>query len=547
VIADPAGWVDATTPCAFWPNVLRAWLNEPIGERHTWLTKNAVRIEAGRRMGCFDAHGYTEARRVATEAFLAACARDRRHVPAMEVPNAFAWAADRVARMHDDELPAQIGSSARPHAHDTVDLFAYQAEKAAARAAPARVRRTGGERAATLASARATFRKWLGEDYDLDALDVTLAVLAVENLDGDPLWLLVVSGSGNAKTETVCAANQVDGVHIASTIASEGALLSATSKRERSAEASGGLLREIGHRGTLVLKDVTSVLSMGREMRAQVLAALREVYDGAWMRNVGTDGGRKIEWQGRIAFLGAVTTAWDTHHAVVSQMGDRFVLLRMSSKHGRLRAGRQAIANTGSEAVMRAELAAAVRDVIAGADRDAVALTDDETERLLAAADLVTLSRTAVEFDFQGNPTQAHEPEMPTRFAKQLAQVLRGAVAVGMPRNEALRLALRCARDSMPPIRLQIIDYLAAHQAGAYTTDVRKGVKLPRTTVDRQLQALHMLGVLDCAEEEYGSEGSRFRWRYSLADGINPTVLVIPDRTQTCPDLLVTGRSEGVV
>ena len=44
---------------------------------------------------------------------------------------------------------------------------------------------------------------WLGEDYDLDALDAMLAAAAVERLDGDPLWLLIVSGSGDAKTETV--------------------------------------------------------------------------------------------------------------------------------------------------------------------------------------------------------------------------------------------------------------------------------------------------------------------------------------------------------
>jgi hypothetical protein len=319
-------------------------------------------------------------------------------------------------------------------------------------------------------------------------------------------------------------------VHIASTITSESALLSATSKRERTQDASGRLLREIGERGALVVKDVTTILSMAREARGQVLAALREIYDGTWIRNVGSDGGRKIPWQGRIAFIGAVTTAWDTAHSVVAAMGDRFVLLRLSSREGRLRAGRQAIANTGNEEAMCAELAAAVADVVAGVGGQGVDLSDDETDRLLVAADLVTLVRTAVEYDYQGNPTQAHEPEMPTRFAKQLAQVLRGAVAVGLSREAALRLAIRCARDSMPPIRLAILDYLANHTGGAYTAEVRKGVNLPRTTVDRQLQGLHMLGVLDCAEHEYSLDGGRHRWHYSLAEGISPTVLAVPKR-----------------
>jgi hypothetical protein len=445
-----------------------------------------------------------------------------------------AWAIGR-ARVSD-------AGARQARAGAAVDILRYAAEKAAAPAVS--VRRTPVEQAHALAEARSVFRKWLGEGYDLDALDAVLATLAVERLDGDPVWLLNITGSGNAKTETVCSSASVDGVVITSSIASEGALLSATSKRERTAEANGGLLRKIGDRGTLVVKDVTTILSMDRTARAQVLAALREIYDGMWVRNVGTDGGREIPWRGRIAFVGAVTTAWDTHHSVVATMGDRFVLLRTSSREGRKQAGRQALRNIGSESQMRAELAAAVAQVLAGVDGPGATLTDDEDERLLAAADLVTLARTAVEYDYQGNPVQAHEPEMPTRFAKQLGQVLRGAVAIGMSRDAALRLALRCARDSMPPIRLAVIDWLAGHGSGG-TSEIRRGVNLPRTTVDRQLQGLHMLGVLDCDEVPYGANGSRM-WVYSLAEGVDPDALVIPARSESCPDLLV-GRHTAQV
>lgn len=370
-----------------------------------------------------------------------------------------------------------------------------------------------GNRAAreALAAAEATFTRWLGAEYDLDALRVMLATLAVERLDGDPLWLLLVSGSGNAKTETAQAAAGA-GAMVISTISSEGALLSATSKRERTADATGGLLRQLEPRGVLVLKDVTTVLSMSREPRAMVLAALREVYDGRWARTVGTDGARILEWSGRIALVGAVTTAWDAAHAVIASMGDRFVLLRMDSTTGRQAAGRRAIGNTGSEAIMRTELAAAVAEVIAAMDTTVTNVTDDETDVLLAAADLVTLSRTGVEYDFRGDVINAHAPEMPTRFAKQLTQVLRGAVAVGMARADALQLAIRCARDSMPPLRLRIVDDLAAHPDST-TTDVRRRLDTPHNTVDRQLQALHLLGVITVNESDKP-------WRYRLTDGI---------------------------
>lgn len=380
----------------------------------------------------------------------------------------------------------------------------------------------------TLADCRNAFAKWLGDDYDTDALDATLAAAAVQRLDGDPLWLLIISGSGNAKTETVQALAGA-GALVTSTITSEGALLSATSRKERSKEATGGLLRKLGS-GVLVIKDVTSILSMNRELRGQVLGALREVYDGSWSRNVGTDGGQTLDWVGRVTVVGAVTTAWDSHHAVVASMGDRFVLCRVDSSTGRQHAGRRAIGNTGSEAVMRAELSEAVAGVLAGMDPTPVTVTEAETDRLLAAADLVTLARTAVERDYQGNVIDAHAPEMPTRFAKQLTQIVRGGVALGMERDEALRLAIRCARDSVPPLRLAVIDDVAANP-GSSTADVRKRLAKPRATVDRELQALHMLGVLDCDEEETEWAGrAATRWYYTVSADIDPRALKISSK-----------------
>ena len=211
------------------------------------------------------------------------------------------------------------------------------------------------------------FHKWFGKEYDTDVIDAVLAAAAAERLTGDPLWLLVISGPGNTKTETVQSLSGA-GAFVTSTITSEGALLSASSHKNRVRTATGGLLRRIGDRGVLVIKDVTSILSADRNTRAGVLAALREVYDGKWERNVGTDGGQTLTWTGRITVIGAVTTAWDAAHGVVSVMGDRFVEVRSDSSVGRKRAGLQAIRNTGGEVAMRAELAAVVGGLIGHID-----------------------------------------------------------------------------------------------------------------------------------------------------------------------------------
>ncbi|WP_404472359.1 bifunctional DNA primase/polymerase [Microbacterium aerolatum] len=395
----------------------------------------------------------------------------------------------------------------------------------------------------SLAACHDAFRGWLGVDYDLGALDAVLAAAVIERMDGDPAWLLLISGSGNAKTETVQSLAGA-GAHIVSAIASEGALLSATSKGERSANATGGLLHEIGTSGILVPKDVTSMLSMDRTARGQVFAALREVYDGHWIRNVGTDGGRSLEWKGRLVVIGAVTTAWDRAHAdTISAFGDRFVVVRMDSTTGRVAAGRKAIGNTGSEQAMRAELAAAAAGVLEGADLTAGGPNDDEAARILAAADLVTLARTAVDVDYRGNVIDSHAPEMPTRFAKQLAQIFRGGVAIGLSRADALGLAIRVARDSMPPLRLEILEDVAAN-AWTPLREVVKRVDKPRSTVDRQLQALHLLGLLT-VDEEIATVGMHMRetttWRYTLAPGVDVSSIALTPSEQ--PHTTKKGKS----
>lgn len=387
-----------------------------------------------------------------------------------------------------------------------------------------------------------TFRRWFGDEYDLSAIDAVLATAAVERLDGDPLWLLLLSGSGNTKTETVNALAGA-GAIITSTITSDGALLSGSPPKEKTKESTGGLLRVCGSRGVLVIKDVTSILSMNRDSRGTVLAALREVHDGRWQRNVGTGGGRTLTWEGRLAVIGAVTTAWDRAHDVIASMGDRFVVLRTDSRAGRMAAGRRAIGNTGEETRMRQELAEAVAHALEELPpAQFVVVTEDEQERILAAADVVTRARTAVDYDYRGDVIDAHAPEMPTRFAKQLAQVLRGAVAIGLERSAALRLALRCARDSMPPLRLSILDDIARHP-GSLTKDVRQRLDMPRATVDRQLQALNLLRVLTYREEDAFHRGQPVTvWRYWLADGIHPDVLEPNSVPEMSP--LITGSTE---
>jgi predicted transcriptional regulator len=71
-------------------------------------------------------------------------------------------------------------------------------------------------------------------------------------------------------------------------------------------------------------------------------------------------------------------------------------------------------------------------------------------------------------------------------------------------------------------LRLNILGDVSAHPHST-TTAVAKRLQQPRTTVDRVLQELHALRLLDVEEAPFGEKG----WRYFLADDTDAATLAL--------------------
>jgi hypothetical protein len=222
---------------------------------------------------------------------------------------------------------------------------------------------------------------------DPTVLYVVAGAMAANRLDGDPVWLLVVGPPSSGKTEVLSSMSGLENVHPAATL-TEGALLSGTAQRDHAQDAKGGLLREIGEYGIVLAKDFGSVLSINRDTRSQMLAALREIYDGSWTRRVGVDGGKVLHWEGKIGLIGGCTPAFDRHHAVIAAMGDRFVLFRLGgmveSEESRQDRAKQlmqrALSGSGDEKQLRRQLSEAVIGLFAGIKDEPRDLIEDERE-----------------------------------------------------------------------------------------------------------------------------------------------------------------------
>ncbi len=383
--------------------------------------------------------------------------------------------------------------------------------------------------AVRLAECVATFREWLHMP-DAGALYTVLATVAANRAPGDPVWLLVVGPPGGGKTETINAiASQPDVFPVATL--TEGALLSGVAKRERAATAKGGLLLEIGEFGILLHKDFGSVLSMNRDSRAAVLAALREIYDGAWTRYVGTDGGRTLSWTGKIGLIAGCTPAIDSHHAVIGSMGERFVLYRLPATEADVQS-RRAMAHVGHEKAMRQELAVAASAVLATVDTARlVAAPDEETiDRLVMIAGLAVRCRSAVEREsYTHEITLIPEAEAPARLALVLLRLLNAFIAIGVDDEEAWRLVRKCALDSMPATRRSAIEDLIGRPDSSTTTEIAERTTYPTTTTRRTLEDLAAHGIV---VRQTQGPGRADRWAVSeFTRGRWPTVPQMSDKT----------------
>jgi hypothetical protein len=195
------------------------------------------------------------------------------------------------------------------------------------------------------------------------------------------------------------------------------------------------------------------VLSMNRDTRASVIVALREIYDGAWTRHVGTDGGQTLSWEGKIGLIAGCTPAIDSHHVVMGSMGERFVLFRVATTDEDDRAQvRRALARTGDRA-MRTALQDAVGRVLDHSDIGSQRHSPDAVTSswLVDLSTLAVRCRSAVERDGYTREIElipGHE--MPARLGLVLWRILRALRAIGVTDVEACELVVKIALDSMP-------------------------------------------------------------------------------------------------
>ena len=364
-----------------------------------------------------------------------------------------------------------------------------------------------GAQPATIEDTLKVFREWLLLDNDIPVLAM-LGTIAANRLPGDAIWLGIIAPPSSAKTEMLITLAKLPNTEMVGTLSVAG-LLSGTPRRQQTAGARGGLLQKIGAFGFLVLKDFGSILSLRPDTKLELLAALREIYDGKWTRVIGADGGKVLSWSGKIGVLFGCTRVYDSYYGVINELGDRFLLCRMEPNEKQFL---HAIKHANRAPQMRAQLVEAVTNLFAAplpAPRD---ISDKEINWLNDILQIAVRLRGAVKRDYRTRELEdIYGAEGPARFGKALERVLAGLDCLGVKRSKARTVVRAIAFDSVPPNRLRVYQHLKSIDPNwADTTIVGKAVSLPTKTTRRVLEELVVYGL---AKRDVPGPGKADLWR----------------------------------
>jgi hypothetical protein len=435
------------------------------------------------------------------EAFLAKLNGDR----PSEYGGIVAWAVSQANAADLDE----VCRLADRHRGDVTDLIGEHAD--------------GGDIAA-LARFVEQLRGWL-DLPDPGHVLLVMAAAASRDLDGEPVWLLLVAPPSSGKTEAVGLLDTVADGRL-NDVTQAGLL--GWSKGKTSIPS--GLLARIGKTGLVTFGDLSSLLaSSDRGGRDQVFGMLRRAYDGQVSRDIAppaktVDGNDRLSWSGRLTVVAAVTGAIDRYAAHAAELGPRWVQCRLPERDTPAKRRAAELARGGRLAEHRAIAREAASKLISdAAGRVGNIVIPKPVEMVIEDAALVTCwGRAAVPRHGYGRREIDGMPvvEEPPRLVRQLSALTRGLFALGLPEEYVIALVRRTALDSMPEGRRAVLGALA-HGEPLTTAALGRAAHMHRHMARMQAEEMEAIGVVLGEREGDDEEDDRrpVTWQLHGDDG----------------------------
>jgi len=355
------------------------------------------------------------------------------------------------------------------------------------------------------------YTKWL-RMKDTTCIDVFYGTIIANRLPGDPIWLFLVGPSGCGKSELLLSIAEASEIYSIDELTPH-TLVSGSSGPGGSDPS---LIPQLDGM-VLCIKDFTTILEMNANARDEIFGQLRSAYDGKYNKPFGI--GILRAFDSKFGIVTGVTPAIELYTEGHTALGERFLRFPMPMNHSRQ--GRRGVLQKALDNVrsnlkdeMRTELENLGKTVMDYDFGNAPEIDDEISDMLIDLADWTAIVRGTVVRDRYSKEV-THKPfkEIGTRLVTQFSKLAQGITMfrrkpeVTFDEYKIIRsIAIGCA-----PSRLEIIIRKMYKKDPLRLFDrdeIASAVKLPPITVDRMLENMYLLGVL----EKVKQSGLKCQW-----------------------------------
>jgi len=385
-----------------------------------------------------------------------------------------------------------------------------------------KVQREVRREAISLERLHEVYRKWLFLD-NTDGVDVTMAVMVSNRIEGDPLWMFIVGPPSGAKTELLMPLRGRHDAHFTDSLTAHTLCSGFTPK-----SGDPSLIPRLNGK-VLVVKDFTTILSMRDVVQDEIFGDLRAAYDGHFRKPFGN--GIIREYESRFSLIGAVTPMIYNRAKQHQALGERFLKFAICENLDHAHEDdiiAKSISNMNQETRMRDELRDAVVSYLGNEHLNDVAeLPKGMTRRIVSLARFGARMRGTVMRDpyrpdiVEGRPSS----EVGARLGKQLAKL---AVSLAMVRHrkkvtdDDYALVKKTVLDTVPQRYEDVVKVLVLRMrgegGGLNAHQVAARTRYPRSTAKRMLEDLEALEIVDCMRSSEGHMYSLSNYMVELVE-----------------------------
>lgn len=351
------------------------------------------------------------------------------------------------------------------------------------------------------------FRKWLHIN-STDGIEMALATVLSNELQGDPVWLFLVAPPGGSKTEIMNTFSLCSRTYTTSSLTPH-ALISGASYKNGNDPS---MIPKLDGK-TLIVKDFTSIMGKKENEKDEIFGILRDAYDGKCGKVFGN--GVERYYESHFSFLSGVTPSIYELSGQYAGLGERFLkfFIGHNLEHDHeVDIIDRAIGNVNNEKKMRDELAAVVAKYInkmtylmKQPDFKTPEIPQEMRASLIRLAQWGAGMRGVIGREKYKDDMITSRPsiEVGSRLGKQLAKILL-VLAVG-------RMQKVCNEDNYRLIRKCMLDTISQRDEDIFrmiykscptiddslsTLDVAFRTRYTLSTVRRVLDNMNLLNVI---------------------------------------------------